>query len=918
VTTPEGASAHGPPVVTHNLPEDLTSFVGRREELMGLDQLAEERRLLTLTGVGGCGKSRLAIEAARRRVDQWPDGIWLTDLGSVTDPVQLPRVTAASVGVLLEPGAEPTRALVARLRRRRLLLYLDTCEHLLEATAALVETILSECAEVSVLATSREPLGVNGEAVWQVPSLNTDDAVQLFVERASLAAPGVDLKDALDDVQAVCARVDQLPLAVELAAAWTRALTPTQIVSGLDDSFRLLTGSRRRAVARHQTLQASMDWSHELLAEDERTAFRRLAVFSGGFTLAEVQAVCDTDDAVDLELLARLIDKSLIVAEPGPDEARFRLLDTVRQYAEERLRAAGEVETTRDRHLDHFLRLAEEAEPGLDSDQDVWREILHSRRDNIEVALEWGLSSTGERSDRGRRLAAAMARQWFVCGQSAEGLTFLARAIELAPEDRSALQGRLEAGAAMLGMISGRTDLVTDAAERGLEISRVVGDDRTRARCMTMAAYPWFFTDFERCQALATEARAAGEASGDAFARDWATVLVGYTLETRNRLDEAADVARVGYENSWARGDRFCAAFARGIDLFVRMLSGDLREAEAIGHEIVDMIAPLADYFARGTNTANAALAIAMAGHIDVARNLMDPIVSSLDDAVDVDVVGFMVTHGLLHLWDGDCEGAVQWFERGTRLLRDEPRDWTATRCLPGLVTALRRLGRVDEAAEYAATGVTLATEHQAPHELSNLLDEQARMARGDDATRARDLHHQALALRVEHGLRLLYVDSIDALAWLDADTGLFEDSVRLLAISEAARHEMGFPRPPVDTADHDALVARLHEELSPEDYEAAWQDGPTRSLEDTVASLMRGRGPRGRPPTGWEGLTPTELEIIGLLVQGRSNPEIAKQLLMSRGTVKAHLTHVYAKLDVANRTELATLAAPRLDIGDV
>ncbi|HYJ69356.1 MAG TPA: LuxR C-terminal-related transcriptional regulator [Nocardioidaceae bacterium] len=897
-------------VLPNNLPAQLTSFVGRSAELGELEGLLSTQRLVTLAGAGGCGKSRLAVQAAAAVVDRWPDGVWWVDLGSVTQPAQVAELTAATLRARAEPAGDPAAVIAGQLGKRRLLLCLDTCEHVLDAAARLVDTVLRQCPAVSVVATSREPLGVAGETVWRVPSLVDDEAVQLFNERAALVQPGARRSEApAADVHTICRRLDGIPLAIELAAAWMRALTPAQIVDGLDDRFRLLTGGPRVATRRQQTLAASMEWSHDLLTDADRVVFRRLAVFAGGFTLDAAAAVC-SDDAVDddvLTVLGRLVDKSLVVVTAGADQASYRMQDTIRQYADQRLRDVGEAAAIRDRHLDYFLALAETAEPEMERDQDTWRQTLDRQHDNILAALQWGLSASD--AERGRRLAAAMARQWFVRGQSHEGLEFLERALTFV-DDRSPLQARLLCGVAMLGMVSGRLDAV-ERAEEGMATAAEHDDGRIQGRCLAMWSYRFFLYDFERCCELAREAHDVGVRAGDPFARDWALVQEAYTYITRDRHDDAVALAREAADQSLPRGDRFCAAFARGVELWAALATGDIRGAVGFGEESVRIAEPLGNFFAHGTLASNLAFAKAMAGDIDDGRRLMEPIVRSIESQPDVDAVGFMVVVGQLHLWSGDLDGAVAWLERGSRFAAPDTDNWTAMRSLPGLTGALRRLGRIDEAVACVQRGVPLAKALDGPLLLADMLDEQAELTASADPRRAENLHHEALAIRVDKGLRTQYVVSLDALASAAARIDSVAEAVRLLAASDRARADMGHPRPPVDRPDHEALVERLRAALAHE-FDAVWEAGAGLSLDDAVAYATRARGERGRPSSGWGSLTPTELDVVSLVVDGLTNPEIASRLFVSRATVKTHLSHIYAKLGVANRTELAAAATER------
>jgi DNA-binding NarL/FixJ family response regulator len=330
----------------------------------------------------------------------------------------------------------------------------------------------------------------------------------------------------------------------------------------------------------------------------------------------------------------------------------------------------------------------------------------------------------------------------------------------------------------------------------------------------------------------------------------------------------------------------------------------------------VGLVRPLGDYFAVGTLTSNTAHAVALSGAFEEARSLMEPVVQSLDTAREADVIGFMVTWGLIHLWEGDLDEAVLWFEKGVERLGDRGRDWTAARSLPGLVGALRRLGRTEKATLWARRGVRQLTAFGGWYECADVLDEQGRLLAEDDPPRARDLHVQALVLRRDHGIRLGYPDSLDALARLAAEAGDTVEAARLCAAGEAARSAMGYPRRPVDRAAHEALIGNLRASAGEASFRAAWDEGAAADPDVLVAALTRGRGPRSRAPGPLGALSPTELDIARLVSDGLSNPQIAARLYMSRGTVKAHLARIFTKLGMSNRTELAAFLRSETDGG--
>jgi predicted ATPase/DNA-binding winged helix-turn-helix (wHTH) protein/Tfp pilus assembly protein PilF len=443
-----------------NLPQLLQSFIGRERELAEIKQLLPGTRLLTLTGTGGIGKTRLALQAATEVRDAYRDGAWFVDLAPLADPGLVPNALAQVLGVKESAGQPLVKTLSEHLRPLKVLVVLDNCEHVLDACARLAETLLRESAGVTLVATSREPLRIAVERTYPLDalplpdpqgdaqSIAQSDSVRLFVDRARQHRPGFDLQDQrARAVAEICVRLDGIPLALELAAARMGALAVEQIVRLLDQRFRLLASGSRSELPRHQTLTALLDWSYELLDDAERKVFARLSVFAGGWTIAAAEAVgagktIARDDVV--YLLIALVEKSLVVADDDGD--RYRMLETVREYAREKLMMGGEADSVRARHADFFLALAVDAEPNLAGpEQAIWLERLDGEHDNLRSALEYFLG-TASRSDAALRLCGALHWFWIMRGYRAEGLDWCVRALgsdgiaKRTPERAMALQ----------------------------------------------------------------------------------------------------------------------------------------------------------------------------------------------------------------------------------------------------------------------------------------------------------------------------------------------------------------------------------------------------------------------------------------------------------------------------------------------
>lgn len=486
-----------------NLPVQLSDFIGREKETVEVQKLLSDHRLVTLTGAGGSGKTRLSIKVANELLDIFEQGVWFIRFAPLSDSELVPQAVASVLGVSEKKKRPIFDTLIGHLKELQSLLIFDNCEHLIDACAKLAEKLLQNCPNIKILSTSREPLGIPSEVTWSVPPMSlperqpwrdtksgqnalsvyrVSESVQLFLNRAVLVTPDFELTtDNGAWVAEICRRLDGMPLAIELAAARVRALSVRQIAERLDDRFNLLTGGSRTAPARHQTLSATLDWSYALLSEVECRVLQRLSVFSGGATMEAAESVCageGVEVAEVLDALSHLVDKSLVTADkPGRGETRYRLLETIRQYALEKLSEAGEADISRNHHLNFFIQWAEMAEPHLDKPEQVeWLERYEAEHDNLRAALEW-CNDDQKRSEAGLRLAAACGRFWRLHSYLSEGRKRLSTALS-----RAGGHGRTITHARVLTFISNITYLQSDypamrpLAERALSIWRELGE----------------------------------------------------------------------------------------------------------------------------------------------------------------------------------------------------------------------------------------------------------------------------------------------------------------------------------------------------------------------------------------------------------------------------------------------------------
>jgi non-specific serine/threonine protein kinase len=600
----------------HNLPVSLTAFIGRERELVTVERLLAGTRLLTLTGAPGVGKTRLALEVAALRRDALADGVWVVELAPLTNPDLLPQAVAATVGVRERAGRSLVATLAEALRGREMLLVLDNCEHVLGASAALADGLLRACPQLQIIATSRELLGIAGETTFPVPVLSVpepellsvggggrlvegvlaSESGRLFAERARAALPTFRVaEDNAAALATICRRLDGIPLALELAAARVTALTPPQLAQRLDDQFRLLSVGRRTAVPRQQTLRAALDWSHDLLSDPERRLLWRLSVFVGGWTLEAAEYVCAGEDlaAPDvLPLLMQLVGKSLVLAEEQSGIATYRLLYSVRQYGIEKLRAAGEEEALRNRHLAWFATVAEEAEEPLWSpDQVAWFARLTAVEENLRSALEWSARTLDQPEQRevtvetGLRLGGALWHFWHLRGHLSEGR---ARLTELLETDLGGPAVRAKAchAVAYLAFVQGDLAESCRFAAESLALGRhLVHPFIWASSLLGQATGALVAGDLDQARAYCEEGLAVCTAAGERRGMFYSLYGLMEVARAEGDLDRGIVLMEEAHALTREQGNPWSIAFALCILGNLLMLRGDLERAATLQRE---------------------------------------------------------------------------------------------------------------------------------------------------------------------------------------------------------------------------------------------------------------------------------------------------------------------------------------------
>jgi len=835
-----------------NLPYPLTSFVGRVRELAEVRRLLRQTRVLTLTGSGGVGKTRLSHEAGRGLTDAFADGVWLVELAAVSDAAAVPKAAAAVLGVREAPGRPLTQTLAEAIESRRLLLILDNCEHLIEACAVFVEAVLRACPGLQVLATSREPLGVAGETTLQVPSLTMPpcepasashpagedrldvsrqpEAVRLFVERARAAAPGFALTGRnLAAVETICRRLDGIPLAIELAAARVVVLSPEQLAARLGHRFRLLSGGSRMALPRHQTLRALVDWSHDLLDDAERTLLRRLAVFAGGWTLEAAEAVCAGDGvrpADVLDLLSGLVAKSLVLPSRHEHEIRYGFLESLREYASEKLRDADEEAMLRERHRDWFVTLAERAEPELTGPrQAAWLDRLDRDRENLRAAQRWA-AARGD-GETLVRLGAALWQFWQERSDAADARELVDAIVPLAGQvpPITALARALR-GAGMLAETLADFAICRSLLHEGLAVARQLEDRRTLASLLdTLGRQSFIERNYRQARALLTEAVAIFREIDDRHGLARALSHLGFLEYLEGRQEAARKAYREGLALARESGDP--TAIAEFLDNLGRLSQAE-EDLDGAARAYQQAVAIWQE--ARQGNWL--AMALNNLGSVETLRGELGAARSHLAEALTL-----------------------------ARKLGDRRRlafTLTAVAALAAVAGRPERAIQLDAVA--AATAAELGVSPVQPAYAAGA--RHVELARRRLGPRAEDVAATGRALTLAQAVE-------NALAWLA------EPEPRAEAVARPVLREVPPP-------------AR----------------GASPSLVDVPPLAAVTPTPSGRV-----GLSRREVEVAALVARGLTNRQIAEELVITEGTAANHVKHILARLVFDSRVQIAAWA---------
>jgi predicted ATPase/class 3 adenylate cyclase/DNA-binding CsgD family transcriptional regulator len=901
----------------NNLPVQLTSFVGREKELADVKRLLQNTRILTLIGPGGTGKTRLSIQASSEILDGYPDGVWFVEFAPILDPQLVQRTTAIAIGLRDEPQRPVIDMLCDYLGDKKILLVLDNCEHLVDACAQMADRILHATPDTRILASSREPLGIGGEVTYRVPSLGLPDishlppleslsqfeAVKLFIDRATSVIPTfIVTNDNAPALAQICYHLDGIPLAIELAAAKIRVLSLDQIASRLDDRFRLLRSGSRTVLERHQTLRAAIDWSYNLLSPAEQTLFNRLSVFVDGWTLEATEAVCSnevikSDDILDL--LEQLINKSLVIRDETENASRYRMLETIRQYANEKLGELDESDTLRDRHLEYFLNLAETAEPHLiRSEQLEWLAQLDADHENLRVGLNGALRRRSS-PYYSLRLCAALGSFWAIRGHWTEGSKWLASALVKPLQDEGGPEKAAQVKAfyqdARLAELLDELERMRTSAEKGLQLAQAGSN-------LLDIAIAKFYVGF----ALFRQ----GELR---VARPYLEQSLAEFQELNNPYWEAVSYRYLGVLQLHQGEPKPLEPGLRGVEL-----------ARKAG-ERVNLVQALSIY----------ASALYTYGRTDEARICLREAetIAKQNKLSPISLAFVQIRLAAVEWLDGNRRQARTLFAEGQSQLRLLGEKLESTGCNECLGRLSMEDGDLDQAQAYIEAALSTARELEIKFFIARLLTWLSIVfyLQGN-IEKSKQTLRESIPLTKDYS-PAFKADILESLLILPS-LQISKSSMLLLGAINNFRQEFRIPADPMLKRYYDRAKTDAIKTLGKAKFESAFTEGQKLSLDealdlalktmdeideiifppDTESEVMPDRLPSQREAEKqkYGGLTTREREVASQIARGKSNQAIAAELFVGLKTVEAHVTRILSKLGFTSRSQIAGWAVSK------
>ncbi len=851
--------AEFPPLKTldifrHNLPAQTTAFIGRESEIAEVKTLITNHRIVTLTGSGGAGKTRLSLQAGAESLEAFANGVWFVELAALSDASLIPGAIMSTMG--LREKDSDIQLLANTIGSHPTLLILDNCEHLIEACAHLVERLTQACPKLHVLSSSREAFGIAGEHPYRVPSLRFPDtkhlpslvemakceSVQLFVERVMTYVPSFSLTEKnASSIAQICSRLDGIPLALELAAARVKVMSVEQMASRLGDVFNLLTSGNRTALPRQQTLRALIEWSYDLLSESEKNLFRRLSVFSGGWSLEAAESICggERGEAI-LDDLARLVDKSLVNKEEINGEARFSMLETIRQYAQFKLFASEEVEEAKNRHRDWFMKLAEEAEPKLRTGEQLpWLERLEMEHDNLRAAMSWSI----ERKDveEALRIPAAVEYFWAIHGHYHEGINWLTQALQMDEENAKrkhplAWANAIHARFGLSSAISRSLDHFQSEMDEVVRIYRESGEDFRLGHALYHTAYiPHFAGDVEKAKSRYEESLAVYERINDAWGKGGCIHCIAHIAEERGDTEAAFDLFNRSLEVLQPVGDRWSLYHPVGDTARLAANQGDLETAKNIFLESIQIFEELGNQSWISNSLRGLARVCYLQGDHAGARGFLEKslvIAETIND--DSEAAWTQYRIGLIEWAEGQSERAYQYLLSALTSIEkiNVKEDISLLKAFAGLMECFN--GQVSRGREKIESEIA-RMKSEAPLDAHDILPWFAHaLWLEKDIPRAKQTYREALEGVHKMQWLIRIPECLEGLGKVAVSEKEYERTARLFAAAEAMRNQMGTPIPPVLRTDYDAHVNTLREQFA-SGHEKAWAAGNAMTREEAV-----------------------------------------------------------------------------------